>query len=140
VTNCGQLFSSRYLITDRVLGVGGYGKVLVGIRQETQRQVACKVIDLRRFCSAVPPSTKKRPREDSDPNPTDEKTKPKLRLPGNVSKYFREFDVLKDLSHVSWHISFNSLNSHTNISQPNIIAVEKVFWSTDTMYVLLTPM
>ena len=41
-----QTFASRYLLTGRLLGEGGYGKVLVGINQETQRQLACKMIRL----------------------------------------------------------------------------------------------
>ena len=35
-----QLFASRYLVTGRLLGEGGYGKVLVGVNQETQQQLS----------------------------------------------------------------------------------------------------
>jgi hypothetical protein len=40
------IFAQDYLITDRLLGEGGYGKVLIGIDQASQRQLACKMIKL----------------------------------------------------------------------------------------------
>ncbi|KAF2273876.1 kinase-like protein [Westerdykella ornata] len=111
-----QMFARRYLITGRVLGAGGFGKVMVGYHQKTQRQVACKIIDLRRIWPKQPPSRLRYPskyHEQSQGNNGAHTS----HLPDRVKKCFREFEILKDLSH------------------PNVIAIEKVFWSNDTIYI-----
>ena len=89
-------FASRYLVTGRLLGEGAFGKVLVGINQKTQGQVACKLVRL-------------------DHGHDGASTTKEHRL--NFAKRYREFDILKDLSH------------------PNIVAIEKVFWSQSTIYI-----
>jgi serine/threonine protein kinase len=108
-----QTFASRYLLTGRLLGEGGYGKVLVGINQETQRQLACKTIRLDKMYDTLTVSHLRLP--------TGERAKHqdlgKQRLPKRVTNCFREFDILKDLSH------------------PNIITIEKVFRSNNTIYI-----
>jgi serine/threonine protein kinase len=86
-------FASRYRVTGRLLGEGAFGKVLVGINQKTQGQVACKLVRL----DCVRGTTKEH------------------RL--DFAKRYREFDILKDLSH------------------PNIVTIEKVFWSQSTIYI-----
>ncbi|KAF2474197.1 kinase-like protein, partial [Lindgomyces ingoldianus] len=103
-----KLFAPRYLITGRVLGIGGYGKVMVAIKQKTQRQLACKVIDLRHLYSRLPLSSSKLPTSNSER---------RKRWPTRVNKCFREFDILKDLNHA------------------NIISLEKVFWSSNSIYI-----
>jgi len=105
-------FASRYLVTGRMLGEGGYGRVLVGVNQETQRQLACKVVAIGHlYDTLVVPHV-------SPPTGALDKCKKgsKQRWPAKVSSCFREFDILKDLSH------------------PNVIALEKVFWSPNTIY------
>ncbi|KAF1947125.1 Pkinase-domain-containing protein [Clathrospora elynae] len=106
-------FASRYLVTGRLLGEGGYGKVLVGVHQDTQRQLACKIIRLDKMYTKL-----------AVPNlrlPTDGRVervpKTRKRWPTKVANCFREFEILKDLSH------------------PNIVALEKVFWSHNTIYI-----
>ncbi|KAL5379949.1 hypothetical protein PMIN06_005154 [Paraphaeosphaeria minitans] len=107
-------FASRYSITGRLLGKGGFGKVVVAIHQKSQRQMACKVINLKDFY----------PKEVMHDLrlPTGEETQPSVvcgsskRWPSKVTRCSREFRILKDLSH------------------PNIISVEKVFWSPNTIY------
>ncbi|KAL6703133.1 hypothetical protein ACN47E_010195 [Coniothyrium glycines] len=107
-----RTFSSSYLVTGRLLGEGGFGKVLVGIAQATQQQLACKLVRLNHMY-AQPTLPKLR-------LPTGGRTEyakgAKKRWPTKVAKCFREFDIIKDLSH------------------PNIIAIEKVFWSNNTIY------
>ncbi|KAF2112005.1 kinase-like domain-containing protein [Lophiotrema nucula] len=107
-----SLFSERYLVTGRTLGVGGYGRVTVGIEQKTQRQLACKVVDLRHLYSMEP---------QTDLHATTAQTPGSIQIrrrwPTKVAKCFREFDILKDLSH------------------PNIIQLEKVFWSNNTIFI-----
>ncbi len=106
----------RYLITNRKLGVGGHGTVYLAVHRKTQRQLACKVIDL--------------PRVDQKCKTNSQVAALVLRFRGtnvlsNISaqflagggkprgqnlqrpqrspellKNFREFDILQDLSHV----------------------------------------
>ncbi|KAF2676749.1 Pkinase-domain-containing protein [Lentithecium fluviatile CBS 122367] len=110
-----QLFASRYLVTGRLLGIGGFGKVFIGIHQKTQRQLACKVVNLRGLYDGVVAPNLRFPEVDH----TQESmiTGAKRRWPSKVARCFREFDVLKHLSH------------------PNIISVEKVFWSANSIYI-----
>ncbi|KAF2659058.1 Pkinase-domain-containing protein, partial [Lophiostoma macrostomum CBS 122681] len=104
-------FMSRYVITGRVLGIGGYGKVLIAVHQKTQRQLACKVMDIRNFYANEEASKYNLTAEKQD-EPGSAK-----RWPSRVGKCFREFDILKDLSH------------------PNIVTIEKVFWSSNSIYI-----
>lgn len=103
------MFAQDYLITGRLLGEGGYGKVLIGVEQATQRQLACKMIRLDHMYSKA-----------SVPNlrlPTGAQRGGLKRWPTRVAACFREFDILKDLRH------------------PNIVSIEKVFWSNNTIYI-----
>lgn len=110
-----QHFASRYLITGRQLGKGGFGKVVVAIHQKTQRQLACKIINLK----ALSPSNGRA----NDRLATDQETqsispiRSTEQWPSKLIRYSREFRILKDLSH------------------PNIIQVEKVIWSPSTIYI-----
>ncbi|KAF2181806.1 Pkinase-domain-containing protein [Zopfia rhizophila CBS 207.26] len=112
-----KLFSSRYLITNRILGIGGYGKVMVGIHQRTQQQLACKVIDLRHLYWSLPKQNLRLPSGDREPARESRTAKVRKRWPTRVGKCFREFDILKDLHH------------------PNIINLKKVFWSSSSIYI-----
>ncbi|EUC44137.1 hypothetical protein COCMIDRAFT_38029 [Bipolaris oryzae ATCC 44560] len=96
-----QTFSSRYLVTARMLGEGGYGKVLVGVVRETQKQLACKVVRLDKLSV----NTVGSPTADRDQHALQPR-----------DRCYREFNILKSLSH------------------PNIIALEKVFCSHDNIY------
>jgi hypothetical protein len=89
-----QSFASRYVITGRVLGIGGYGRVLIAVHQKTQRQLACKVIDIRNFYEGGDAADD---RYMADEQGVSNSAK---RWPSRVGKCFREFDILKDLSHV----------------------------------------
>jgi serine/threonine protein kinase len=105
-----NLLSSRYLLTGRLLGEGGYGKVLIGIDQATQRQLACKVVDLERLYGQHP--NLQVPTNAGQWSPSQEFRQ----LPDKFQKCFREIDIIKDISH------------------PNIVHIQKVFWSRSTIY------
>jgi pheromone a factor receptor len=110
-----QAFNSRYLITGRLLGIGAYGKVLVAIRQKSQHQLACKVVNLKGlYKGKQPPDLRKSLRDQTQQSMTMGIRK---RMPSQVARCFREFEVLQDLVH------------------PNIISIEKVFWSPDTIFI-----
>jgi pheromone a factor receptor len=107
-------FASRYLLTGRLLGKGGFGQVIVGIHQKSKRQLACKVINMKEFYpKEVIPDLRLPTHEDTQPSSANGSGK---RWPSKVTRCSREFRILKDLSH------------------PNIINVEKVFWSPSTIY------
>lgn len=107
------IFAQEYLITGRLLGEGGYGKVLIGIDQATQHQLACKIVKLDHLYN--------KPQAPNLRLPTGQReqkaTVGKKRWPTRVAACFREFDILKDLSH------------------PNIVSIEKVFWSNNNIYI-----
>lgn len=108
-----NVFASRYLVTGRLLGEGAYGKVLVGVHQETQRQLACKMVKLSHLYEklAVPNLRLPTGGRHADASGT------RKRWPTKVANCFREFDILKEMSH------------------PNIVTLEKVFWSHNTIYI-----
>ncbi|KAF9695264.1 hypothetical protein EKO04_007163 [Ascochyta lentis] len=106
------VLSSRYLITGRLLGEGGYGKVLIGIDQKTQRQLACKVVNLEKLYDLRTVTNLRMPTSGGQRSSSQAFN----RLPGKVQSCFREFDILKNLSH------------------PNIVHIQKVFWSQSTIY------
>jgi len=87
-------------LTGRILGSGSYGKVLVAIHQGTQRQLACKVVDLRNFYEMTPTPLRMQT-IDHEQNRERNANQTKERWPTRVRKSFQEFEILKDLSHVS---------------------------------------
>lgn len=105
-------FASQYRITGRLLGEGGYGKVLIGIQQQTQRQLACKMVAINHLYEKLAAHNLRLPTGGRKRRPTGAVK----RWPTKVANCFREFDILKSLSH------------------PNIVALEKVFWSHNTIY------
>ncbi|KAF1915403.1 kinase-like domain-containing protein [Ampelomyces quisqualis] len=106
------IFAEDYLITSRLLGQGGYGVVLIGVDQATQRQLACKIIRLDHLYEKPHIPNLRLPT-----GPHEQKAQVgKKRWPTRVAACFREFDILKELSH------------------PNIVGIEKVFWSNNTIY------
>jgi serine/threonine protein kinase len=107
-----NVFASRYLVTGRLLGEGGFGKVLVGIHQETQRQLACKIVRLDTMYEKLAFPNSRLPTGGRE----DRAGKTRKRWPTRVASCFREFDILQHLSH------------------PNIITIKKVFWSHSTIY------
>ena len=114
-----KLFKDRYIITPRKIGSGGHGSVFVAIHKKTQQQLACKIVNLDLDSSDEDIDYDSR-REDSPKS----KLRQALRAASRqkrrqdaLAKHFREFDVIKDLYH------------------PNIIKLQKVFWSFNTLYI-----
>jgi serine/threonine protein kinase len=106
------IFAQDYLVTGRLLGQGGYGMVLIGVDQATQCQLACKMVRLDHLYDCPPLPSLRLPTGQHE-----QKAKGgKKRWPVRVTACFREFDILKDLSH------------------PNIISIAKVFWSNNNIY------
>ncbi|KAJ9643076.1 hypothetical protein H2199_004599 [Coniosporium tulheliwenetii] len=111
-----EAFERHYQITNRRLGVGGNGSVFAALHRRSQRQLACKVVDLRKDETDVDPlGTGLRPADTNIPLQSQQYQAEKWRQ--HLQMRFREFDILKDLSH------------------PNIITLEKVFYSPNTIYI-----
>lgn len=110
-----QQFASEYLLTGRLLGKGGFGKVVVGIHQNSIRQVACKIVNLKTLSPRDPMPTLLLSDRGQDSGLSNTPGLGK-RWSSKVTRCSREFMILKELSH------------------PNVINVEKVFWSSDTIY------
>ncbi|KAL2426449.1 Serine/threonine-protein kinase Chk2 [Exophiala dermatitidis] len=122
-------FRQEYVVTDRLLGAGAFGRVFMAIEQASRAQVACKLVDLRKlrpkprnvFGRLEHPA----PAEDVDSMAQLRKIKTwgnqKKRDQGVFTKlkmYFREINILASLRH------------------PNIIRLEKVYITYDTIYMM----
>jgi serine/threonine protein kinase len=114
-----QLFGDLYEITNQILGSGGHGKVFVAMHKKSNRQLACKVVDMLSYGTDNPkrtPLNHVRNKRDSSRIHRQEEQRHRdciLSVP-----QFREFNILKDLDH------------------PNIVHLEKVFWSSNTLFIL----
>jgi hypothetical protein len=107
-----QAFKREYMLTDRLLGGGAYGKVYMAISNFQRRQLACKVVDLRPL--KVPAKRRMNRREqhaqaeDVDSRVqlrkltalVDEKKREHL-LEDELKKRYREFNLLASIDHVS---------------------------------------
>lgn len=49
-----QGFANEYLISDRILGEGGFGQVRMAVNLDTTSQVACKIVNLRAVKEIAP--------------------------------------------------------------------------------------
>ncbi|KAF2086995.1 kinase-like protein [Saccharata proteae CBS 121410] len=106
-----QCFAERYTIHGRKLGLGGHGSVYVAVHQQSQRQLACKIVG----CESSNELYSDRPwQRDSKKN---ESSAVKEKHEARVHRIFSEFNVLKSLNH------------------PNIITLEKVFCGPHNIYI-----
>ncbi|KAF2841411.1 kinase-like protein [Patellaria atrata CBS 101060] len=125
--------NDHYKISMRKLGVGGFGCVFAAREVTSNRQVACKFIDLRGLKDELKKtfemtmigskyftdSMRESHRGTETPKKEDARRQKLLDEEYFLllQKKFREFQTLKDLDH------------------PNIIRLEKVFWSGNSIYI-----
>ncbi|KAK2820068.1 hypothetical protein FQN49_007750, partial [Arthroderma sp. PD_2] len=107
-------FGNQYVITNRTLGCGAYGRVYMSIDKQRKRQLACKVVNLADLkgrlrqgeIAKLPPT-----------GGTDKRRRLTSRVQKKLRMYDREVEILQKLRH------------------PNIIGIEKVFKTHDTIYI-----
>ncbi|KAK4977363.1 hypothetical protein LTR28_007211 [Elasticomyces elasticus] len=96
-----QLFEDRYVVMNRKLGVGGHGAVYAAIEKKSSRQLACKVIALSKYVDD-PDLLHYRTCPEA-PNKLGTEARPvdrAVRIRRRLNKLAREFEILKDLTHV----------------------------------------
>ncbi|EXJ72356.1 CAMK protein kinase [Cladophialophora psammophila CBS 110553] len=122
-------FRKDYVLTDRLLGAGAFGRVYMAVEQMARRQVACKVVDLRKL---VPRSQRQfgRPENPAAADEVDSRVQMrKIKAWANQQKrdnalerklraYYREVEILGSISH------------------PNIVGIEKVYITDNTIYIM----
>jgi hypothetical protein len=116
----------------------------MAIEQSRRTQVACKIIDLRKL--KVAPRTKINKLESATAaddvdirvqmakiEPWAERKQKENRLEQQLRIYHREASILASLSHVSSGISRSQLVPRSQALQPNIIGIEKVYVTDNSM-------
>lgn len=113
----------------------------MAIEQHARAQVACKVVELRKIGrgrSRYGPPERPVPAEDVDILVQQQKIKAwgeqkrENHLEEKLKLYFREIEILASISHVSRQ-KHCLLQANLEV-QPNIIGVEKVYVTQNTMY------
>ncbi|EXJ83861.1 CAMK protein kinase [Capronia coronata CBS 617.96] len=122
-------FRRDYVVSDRLLGAGAFGKVFMALEQTSRTQVACKIVDLRKLT----PKLQTRFRRSQRPATADDvdnriqarkvkawgdQKKREIGLNPKLKMYFREVEILSSISH------------------PNIIGLEKVYITNNTIYMM----
>jgi hypothetical protein len=107
-----KYFGNSYIITDRILGAGAYGRVHMAIEQAQRTQLACKVIDLRklRAQNRMKFGRWERPAAAKEANSRlqlvkvkswGQKQKKDAQFEEKLKTYYREVEILASLKHVS---------------------------------------
>jgi len=105
-----------------MLGAGAYGRVFMAVEQGVRRQLACKVVDLRKLRPTIPIGRLEHPAsaEDVDNRVQMRKVKDWVdkqkkgnKLGDKLKVYAREVEILNSISHVSRQTaSFLLADSH----------------------------
>ncbi|KAL6233853.1 hypothetical protein BDW75DRAFT_251801 [Aspergillus navahoensis] len=113
-----RAFSHEYVITRRKLGSGAYGQVHMAYKKSTGQQFACKIVNLLAVKHQLAKEGEIRHKLASKKNISGEARDSYVRfqLQGTLEKYHREAKILETLQH------------------PNIIGLEKVIVSGNTIY------
>ena len=112
----------------------------MAVEQSSRRQLACKVVDIRKFRPALTIGRLEQPAAAEDVDSRVQmrklrelsgKQKRASKLEDKLRLYTREFEILNSIAHVSATL-FPTLLS-LNVTQPGIISLEKVFVTDNTM-------
>lgn len=105
-------FSNKFIITDRLLGAGAFGRVFMAIDLSHRSQVACKIVDLRKLKrqAGLEIGRLQQPAPASDIDQKAQACKVKnwgMTQRGEnivekkLEKYYREIEILSTIHHVS---------------------------------------
>lgn len=106
-----QYFRKDYIVTDRLLGAGAYGRVHMAIEQSQRTQLACKIVDLRKLQTAsdmrsghwecpAPVEGGDRRLEHTTANSQGQKQAQHSRTEDRLTTCYREAEILASLNHV----------------------------------------
>ncbi|KAL4817103.1 kinase-like domain-containing protein [Aspergillus spinulosporus] len=113
-----KAFSHEYFITRRKLGSGAYGQVHMAYKKNTGQQFACKIVNLLAVKHQLAKAGEARHELAFGRNISAKMKDSSVRfqIQGTLEKYHREAKILETLQH------------------PNIIGLEKVYVSGNTIY------
>ncbi|KAL4900162.1 hypothetical protein BDW74DRAFT_182923 [Aspergillus multicolor] len=113
-----RAFSSEYAMTRRKLGSGAYGQVHMAYKKSTGQQFACKIVNLLTIKHQLAIESEKRHGQAFKKTMSTKMRESYIRfqLQGKLEQYHREAKILETLQH------------------PNIIGLEKVIISGNTIY------
>lgn len=139
-----QHFEKEYNVSDRKLGSGACGAVFMAIEQSRRTQLACKIVDLRRL-SVAPRIQTSRCETAAATEEVDsraqmakiklwaERKQNEYHLEQQLKVYYREASILATLSHVIRTMDMVCLMPRLHALQPNIIGIEKVYITDNSM-------
>ncbi|KAE8360200.1 kinase-like domain-containing protein [Aspergillus caelatus] len=122
-----RVFEDQYSVTPQKLGSGAYGQVHMAFKKDTGQQLACKIVDLRALKNKVVREAEDQHsrhfKEDAFPPNRNRllvtrafKKSLQRKIQEKLDVYSREARILESLCH------------------PNIISIEKVIESSNTIY------
>lgn len=94
-TNRLQSFNTLYSVSNRELGSGSNGQVFMAIDNWRRRQVACKIVALKK------PARERSEGQETSLNASSHRRNREAKGAEFAAKLRREVDLLKDISHVS---------------------------------------
>ncbi|KAI5295906.1 hypothetical protein KEM52_006529 [Ascosphaera acerosa] len=121
-----QAFQSEFSISNKCIGIGGYGSVHVAFDKKQRLQVACKIVSLKALRERILALRVRGAAAAGQPRPEDVQSQARVRaaareesayLKSKMKIYDREAWILQSLDH------------------PNIISVERVYRTPDTIYI-----
>ncbi|KAM5456209.1 putative non-specific serine/threonine protein kinase [Microsporum audouinii] len=112
-------FEDQYVITNRTLGCGAYGRVHMSIDKKKKRQLACKVVNLADLKARLRQVELEEPSQAAGLglHKTAKRRRLTYKVQAKLKMYDREVEILQKLRH------------------PNIISIEKVFKTHNTIYI-----
>ncbi|KAE8132384.1 kinase-like domain-containing protein [Aspergillus pseudotamarii] len=121
------VFEDQYSVTPQKLGSGAYGQVHMAFKRDTGQQLACKIVDLRALKNKVV-----REAEDQHSRHFKENAFPPSRNRSLVTRAFKKSLQRKIQERLD--VYSREARILESLCHPNIISIEKVIESSNTIY------
>ncbi|KAB8236015.1 kinase-like domain-containing protein [Aspergillus alliaceus] len=121
-----RVFEDQYKVTSQKLGSGGFGQVHMAFRKDTGQQLACKIVDLRDLRNRIV-------REAEDER-SRYFTENGVSISGNRVLVARFYDSLQKKIQEKLEVYNREARILESLCHPNIISIEKVIHSSNTIY------